>query len=102
MIYKKGNRALVVGSVAFDVIFGIHGDIRKEIIVKEGAVDKVNMMFTAKGKQRYFGGTAGNIAYGLGLLEEKPMVFSVVGKDFQQEYGLHLEKHLVELKTITS
>ncbi len=94
------NQALVVGSVAFDVIFGIHGDIRKEIIVKRGKIDKVNMMFTAKGKQRYFGGTGGNIAYGLGLLGEKPLLFSVAGKDFELEYGPHLKHKQVELRVV--
>lgn len=95
------NRALVVGSVAFDVIFGIHGDIKKEIIVKGGKIDKVNMMFTAKGKQRYFGGTGGNIAYGLGLLGEKPLLFSVVGKDFELEYAPHLKAKQVDLRVVT-
>jgi len=94
------ERALVVGSVAFDIIFGIHGDIRKEILVKEGKVDKVSMMFTAKGKQRYFGGTGGNIAYGLGLLEEKPMLFSVAGKDFETEYGEHLKNKQIDLRIV--
>jgi len=94
------SHALVVGSLAFDVIFGIHGDIRKEIIVEDGAVNKVNMMFTAKGKQRYFGGTGGNIAYGLGLLGVSPLLFSVAGKDFEQEYGPHLSDHHIILKTI--
>jgi len=92
--------ALVVGSLAFDVIFGVHGDIRKEIIVEGGKVNKVNMMFTAKGKQRYFGGTGGNIAYGLGLLGHTPLLFSVAGKDFELEYAPHLRNNHVELRTI--
>lgn len=95
------SKALVVGSVAFDVIFGIHGDIRREIIVSEGKVGKVNMMFTAKGKQRYYGGTGGNIAYGLGLLGQSPLLFSVAGKDFKLEYEKHLVENKVDLRVIT-
>jgi len=59
-------------------------------------------MFTANNnKQRYFGGTAENIAYGFGLLEESPLLFSVVGKDFQGEYSDHLNKHGVDTRVIT-
>jgi adenosine kinase len=94
------KNSLIVGSIAYDVIFSINGDIRKELFVEEGKIGKVNMMFTANRKQKYFGGTAGNIAYGLGLLDQNPYVFSVVGKDFKQDYQQHLEKLGVNLKLI--
>lgn len=94
-------RALVVGSLAYDVIFSIHGDIRDEILVKKGKVGDVSMMFTANGKQKYYGGTAGNIAYGLSLLDESPSLFSIVGKDFKDEYQAHLESKNIDLKVIT-
>jgi adenosine kinase len=38
-----------------------------------------------------FGGTAGNIAYNLALLHEKPVVIAAVGGDFQK-YRDHLQK----------
>ncbi|MDP4009978.1 MAG: PfkB family carbohydrate kinase [Candidatus Shapirobacteria bacterium] len=94
------NRALVVGTVAYDLIFGIHGDIRKEIIVKNGKVGRVNLMFTAKGKQKYYGGTAGNIAYGLALLRDRPILFSVAGKDFSTDYEPYLKKLKIKLRVI--
>lgn len=94
------NNALIVGSVAYDVIFSINGDIRKELFLEKGKIGKVNMMFTANKKQKYYGGTAGNIAYGLGLLDQNPYVFSVVGKDFKQDYKNHLRDLGINLKII--
>ncbi|MDO8620297.1 MAG: PfkB family carbohydrate kinase [bacterium] len=77
------TRALIVGSVAFDLIFGIHGKIQDEILVeKDGKLGRQNLMFTAKSREHFFGGTGGNIAYGLGLLKQKPLLFSLAGQDF--------------------
>lgn len=92
------NKALVVGSIGFDVIFGIHGDIRDEIPLKDGKLGNVNLMFTARNKEVYYGGTAGNISYGLGLLGKKPYVFSVVGEDFYTDYEQHLKKLGAQLR----
>ncbi len=90
-------RPLVVGSVAFDLIFGIHGKIQDEILVeKDGKLGRQNLMFTAKTKESFFGGTGGNISYGLGLLGKKPMLFSLAGKDFRGEFETHLTKSGVD------
>jgi adenosine kinase len=97
---NKKSKVLVVGSIAYDVIFAIHGDIKNEIPLKDGQIDKINLMFTAKNKERYFGGTAGNIAYGLGQLGEKPLVFSVAGGDFIQDYSKHLKNLEVQQRII--
>lgn len=94
------KKALIVGSLSYDVIFSIHGNIQDEILIKEGELGKVNMMFTANGRQRYYGGTAGNIAYGLGLLGASPLLFSSVGKDFNDEYRKHLEDLGVEVRVL--
>ncbi|MFW5702954.1 MAG: PfkB family carbohydrate kinase [Candidatus Dojkabacteria bacterium] len=93
------GKALVVGSLAFDVIFTIHGSIKDEIIVGEnGDVADLSMMFTANGRKKFYGGTGGNIAYGLGLLNKKPQLFSVAGHDFVQDYSQHLKEAGVDLK----
>jgi adenosine kinase len=34
------------------------------------------------GLQEKFGGTAGNIAYSLGLLGERPTIIATIGKDY--------------------
>lgn len=95
------SEALVVGSVVFDIIFAIRGNIKDRIPLKSGKVEAINLMFTAKNKEVYYGGTAGNIAYGLGLLGENPLMFSVVGKDFRGEYSEHLEHFGVKLKVFS-
>lgn len=92
------SRALVVGSVAFDVVFDVQGTIREKIMFDRGGLSRQNLMFTAKEKRQRFGGTAGNIAYGLGLLGARPILLSAVGKDFYHEYRGHLEKSGVEAR----
>lgn len=86
------KKILVTGSIAFDSVFNIHGTIQDEIVISNGKLGKQNMMFTAKNKEVYFGGTGANIAYGLGLLGAEPLFFSVAGKDFKGEYENHLKK----------
>ncbi len=96
---KIEKTALVVGSVAFDVIFDIRGKIQDEILVEEnGKLGKQNLMFTAKDKKHFFGGTGGNISYGLGILDVKPLLFSVAGKDFKGEFENHLKNNGVDLR----
>lgn len=92
--------ALVVGTVAYDILFPIQGDIRKEIPLQNGKLRSVNMSFLARKSQYYYGGTAGNIAYGLGIQGFKPIMFSAVGKDFEKDFQKHLEKHGVICKPI--
>lgn len=96
------TRALVVGSVAFDLIFGIHGKIQDEILVeKDGTLGRQNLMFTAKSREHFWGGTGGNIAYGLGLLGTKPLLFSLAGKDFAGSGFLpHLRKARVDSRVV--
>src|SRR3989344_537700 len=95
-------RPLVVGSVAFDMIFGIHGKIQDEILVeKNGRLGRQNLMFTAKTREHFWGGTGGNIAYGLGLLEKKTLLFSLAGKDFEGSgFGPHLKKAGVDSRVV--
>lgn len=96
------KRPLVVGSVAFDLIFGIHGKIQDEILVeKDGTLGRQNLMFTAKRREHFFGGTGGNIAYGLGLLKTKPILFSLAGQDLEGSgFSPHLKKAGVDSRIV--
>mgnify|MGYP001606354103 FL=1 len=96
------TRPLVVGSVAFDLIFGIHGKIQDEILVeKNGKLGRQNLMFTAKTREHFWGGTGGNIAYGLGLLKAKPILFSLAGADFEGSgFGPHLKRAGVDSRVV--
>ncbi|MSU55659.1 MAG: carbohydrate kinase family protein [Candidatus Taylorbacteria bacterium] len=92
------KRALIVGSVAFDVIFDIHGQIKNNIVIENGKAGKQNLMFTAKTKQQHYGGVGANVAYGLGLLGVKPILFSSVGKDFYPDFHKHLKSNGVDVR----
>jgi adenosine kinase len=95
------KRALVVGSVAFDVIFDIHGQIKNNIVIENGKAGRQNLMFTAKVKQQHYGGAGANIAYGLGLLGVKPILFASVGKDFKPDFHKHLKANGVDVRVHT-
>jgi len=94
------STSLVVGSVAMDILFPIDGDMRNEIPLKNGKLKNVNMSFLARKSQYYYGGTAANISYGLGLLGANPLMFSAVGADFNDDYKQHLEEFGVIPKPI--
>lgn len=91
---NTSTKVLVSGSLVFDTIFSLDSPIGEQVVINAGKVSKQNFMFTAKEKQVYFGGTAGNICYGLSKLNKQPIIVSVVGKDFD-EYQKHLKHHKV-------
>lgn len=68
------------------------GKENKEILVS-GSV-----CFDIANKKEFFGGTAGNISYGLGLLGANPILFSLAGKDFDKKYSPHLENLGVQIR----
>ncbi len=73
-------RIYVVGSLAFDRIMDFPGRFGDYILPDK--IHMLNVCFVVNGLEEKFGGTAGNIAYTLSLLEESPLVLSCVGKDF--------------------
>ncbi len=97
MSNNKGN-ILVVGSIGIDMIFSVLNSIKDSIHIKNGILQKQNLMFTANDKKEYFGGTGGNISYGLGLLGAKPLLLSLAGKDFTVNYEKHLKNIGVDLR----
>ncbi len=90
---KKKN-ILVSGSIVYDTIFSLRGKIKEQVVLEDGRLGNQSLMFTAKEKKVFFGGTAGNILYGLGSLGVSPFGVGIVGKDFN-EY----EKRLKVLHT---
>ena len=91
------NKALVMGSVAFDYIMTIFPSIREEIPLKDGKLPSVNMSFVSDTLTVLRGGTAGNIGFGISFLGGKPVIHSVVGRDFEENYGSILRKYGAEL-----
>lgn len=72
---------VVAGSLAFDFVMNFPGRFSEHIMLEK--IHVLNLSFLTERLNKNFGGTAGNIAYNLALLGEKPIVLSTAGKDFR-------------------
>ena len=70
----------VSGSLAYDRIMDFPGRFSDHILPDK--IHILNVCFTVNGMREKFGGTAGNVAYSLGLLNEKPVILATIGKDY--------------------
>jgi len=70
----------VSGSLAYDRIMDFPGRFVDHILPEK--IHILNVCFMVNGLTERFGGTAGNIAYNLALLEEKPVILATGGRDF--------------------
>lgn len=75
---------LVSGSLAYDRIMDFPGRFSDHIMPDK--IDMINVSFTVNGLTEKFGGTAGNIAYALSLLGEKPRILAAIGHDHQMYF----------------
>ncbi len=73
-------KILVSGSIAYDRIMEYSGRFSDHIMPEK--IHALNLSFVANNFKERFGGTAGNIAYGLASLGENTELLSTVGKDF--------------------
>jgi adenosine kinase len=69
------------GSLAYDRIMDFPGKFSDHILPDK--IHILNVCFTVNGMVEKCGGTAGNIAYSLGLLKERPLVLATIGRDYQ-------------------
>ncbi|HTZ17303.1 MAG TPA: carbohydrate kinase family protein [Dissulfurispiraceae bacterium] len=69
----------ISGSIAYDRIMDFPGFFSDHILPDK--IHILNVCFTVNGMQEKYGGTAGNIAYSLRLLGEKPTILATIGKD---------------------
>jgi len=87
----------VSGSLAYDRIMDFPGKFADHILPDK--IHVLNVCFTVNGLNEKFGGTAGNIAYSLALLGERPLILATAGKDFDR-YQAWLLKHQLSLQGI--
>ena len=87
----------VSGSTAYDRIMDFPGFFKDHILPDK--IHVLNISFCVSTLREGFGGTAGNIAYNLKLLELEPLIFSQAGNDFHQ-YRDWLRKNKIETKYI--
>jgi len=87
ILINKGDSVhiYVSGSIAYDRIMDFPGKLSDHILPEK--IHILNVCFTVNGLVEKFGGTAGNIAYSLSLLNESPVILATIGKD----YGTYFE-----------
>ena len=73
-------KTLICGSMAFDTIMVFEDRFGNHILPEK--IHILSVAFLVPELRREFGGTAGNIAYNLQLLEGEPLIMSTVGHDF--------------------
>ncbi len=88
---------LVSGSLAYDRIMDFPEKFSDHIFPDK--IHILNVCFLVNGIKEQFGGTAGNIAYNLALLGEKPLILASAGKDFDG-YASWLERNDLNLQGI--
>lgn len=70
---------IVSGSLAYDRIMDFPGYFSDHILPEK--IHVLNVCFQVDGMKEKFGGTAGNIAYSLTLMGEKPIISAAIGHD---------------------
>lgn len=76
--------------MAYDTIMVFQDQFKNHILPDK--IHKLSVAFFVPEMRREFGGTAGNIAYNLQLLEGNPTIMATVGDDFTP-YQQWLDKH---------
>ncbi len=84
---------LVCGAIAYDTLFSFEDRFDSQILPDQ--LHKISTTFLAPSMRREFGGPAGNIAYSLAMLGEKPILMGTVGEDFAP-YRQHLKNFGVD------
>jgi adenosine kinase len=87
----------ISGSLAYDRIMDFPGKFSDHILPDK--IHILNVCFTVNGMRENFGGTAGNIAYSLSLLNEKPLILATIGKDYRSYFDW-LNKNKIPIEGI--
>ncbi len=75
---------IVSGSLAYDRIMDFPGHFSDHILPDK--IHILNVCFQVNGMKEKFGGTAGNIAYALTLMGEKPIISAAIGHDYHRYF----------------
>lgn len=90
-------KPLITGSIAFDYLMSFPGKFSEHLLADQ--LQNISVSFLVDKLNRRRGGCAGNIAYTLALLEEKPVLVGAVGSDFS-DYGEALAATGVDLSGV--
>jgi adenosine kinase len=80
---------IVSGSLAYDRIMDFPGSFSDHILPDK--IHVLNVCFQVNGMKEKFGGTAGNIAYALTLMGEKPVISAAIGYDYHRYFEWFLK-----------
>ena len=86
------KKIFVSGSLAFDRIMDFPGYFKDNILPEK--IHNLNVSFNIEELRENYGGTAGNIAYNLSLLNLQPTILATAGKDFEKYQQYLLEKKI--------
>jgi adenosine kinase len=75
---------IVSGSLAYDRIMDFPGHFHEHILPDK--IRTLNVAFQVNGVREKFGGTAGNIAYALFLMGQKPVISATIGRDYHRYF----------------
>jgi adenosine kinase len=85
---ESSMEIFISGSLAYDRIMDFPGHFADHILPDK--IHILNVCFNLNGLVEKFGGTAGNIAYNLAMLGERPFIVATSGEDFSRyENWLH-------------
>jgi len=92
------KKVIVLGSIAFDYIMGFAENFVNAVSINHEKGEYQSTV-TASSRIQHFGGTAGNIAYHLGILNgAKVHLIGAVGKDF---VSLGYKDHVIKFNNIS-
>ena len=80
------------GSIAYDRIMDFPGYFSDHILPEK--IHILNISFTVNSLTEKFGGTAGNIAYALSLLGEKPTILATIGRDYHRYFEWLMQNNI--------
>lgn len=91
------SKILVSGSLAYDHIMDFPDLFRNHFMPEK--LHNINVSFNVTDHKERFGGTAGNIAYSLALMEEEASIIATAGNDFAK-YAEHLKSAGIDVSSI--
>ncbi len=91
---RRPGKIVVTGSVAFDYLMTFPGRFVEHLIPDQ--LSRLSVSFLVDEMRRVEGGCAANIAYGLALLGERPLLFATAGPD-AAAYRERLEREGVDV-----
>ncbi len=90
-------RTVVTGSLAYDYLMTFPGRFRDHLLTER--MHRMTVSFLVDGMRKMRGGVAGNIAYTLALLGERPLLLATAGHDFA-DYRRELEARGVDTAAV--